>query len=77
MCHPVLLYNVIYHLQEGDSVGRRIAMDGNLSLVRRTKAGHSVRAPLHEGRFFLPQAEVDEFVDKQGSKTSPEDQVCL
>jgi phosphosulfolactate phosphohydrolase-like enzyme len=50
-------------------------MDGNMSLVRRAKAGHSVRNTLYKDLYFCNQEDVNTFVDAQGDKHSPEEQV--
>ena len=61
--------------QEADGEGRRMAMDGNMTLVHREKAGHSVRDPIHQGRFFLPQNEVDDFLGENAGRSEPDHQV--
>ena len=68
--HHLALYLSI-HFQEGDEEGRRMAMDGNMNLVHRAKAGHSVREPLHQGRFFMPQSDVDSFLHEHGTRFNP------
>ena len=49
-----------------------MAMDGNMNLVRRIAAGRSSRTPLHEGRFFLPQDDVDNYAAEQDRPKKPE-----
>lgn len=61
--------------QECSGKGRRMAMDGNMNLVRRIEAGKSSRSPLHSGRFFLPQDEVDAFTTGENDEKLSDGQV--
>lgn len=42
------------------------SVDGNFGLCRKKSAGNSVRPPLHDSTMFLPQEEVDQYVQSYG-----------
>ena len=46
-----------------------ISMDANFGLVRKKSAGKPAGEPHHDGVFFLPQSEVDDFVEKYDDAT--------
>ncbi len=43
-----------------------------MSLVHREKSGHSVGQPLHKGRYFTHQQEVDQLLQIQDEKEDPQ-----
>ena len=54
-----------------------MAMDGNMNLVHRRKAGHSTREPIHQNQFFLPQDEVDQYLKANDHRTKTHEKVFI
>ena len=55
-----------------------LSIDGNFGLCRKRAAGTSVREPLHNSTYFIPQKDVDLFVNNYGPLTLEiSEQVCI